>query len=95
MASAVPLQGDVVALLEKTGKVLVIHLVSKESRGLGSIDSEGNKPLKLGASLRSQAKPSMSCLRFDPLKPRLLAVDTEGKIIITKFKRSSCQMELQ
>ncbi len=86
VAGAVPVQGNVVAVLEKTGKIILVRLTSNGRDGLGSVNSEDAKPTEVPASLCSKTKLSMNCLRFDPHGAHLFAIDTKGKLIRTRFK---------
>lgn len=92
---AVPRPGNLVALLEKTGKIILIPLTSNDRGGLCSANSEGEEPAELPISLCTQAKLSMGCLRFDPPGALLYAIDSKGKLIRASFKHTTSEIDMQ
>ncbi|KAL8951014.1 MAG: hypothetical protein Q9222_002990 [Ikaeria aurantiellina] len=72
------------AVMEKTGKILILDLNRHE---LGGICSRHSKPEVLGVSLceLKTSRATTSCLRFDPSGTRLFALDPEGKLITATF----------
>ncbi|KAL8708755.1 MAG: hypothetical protein Q9220_006397 [cf. Caloplaca sp. 1 TL-2023] len=72
------------AVMEKTGKILILDLMSHEH---GGICSRHSTPEVLGVSLceLKTSRATTSCLRFDPSGTRLYAIDPEGKLITITF----------
>src|SRR5205085_1292311 len=78
VAGTVPISGDLVALLENSGKIYLLRLRSID----GHIGS-GEKPVTLAEKLAGANKVSNTCLRFHVANGCLFlyAVDTEGTVI--------------
>ncbi|KAL8717606.1 MAG: hypothetical protein Q9225_005160 [Loekoesia sp. 1 TL-2023] len=85
VAGAVSSKVNIYALLEKTGKVLILRLTAHEE---GGIHDRDGAPMVLKASLCSlkSSRASTACLRFDPSGKRLYAVDPEGKLLCVTFR---------
>lgn len=85
IAGAVSSVANVYAVLEKTGKIVILRLTGHEEGGICSRDEA---PLKVKASLCGTSGPraSTSCMRFDPSGKRLFAVDPEGTLLVVTFR---------
>lgn len=94
-SGTVPRQGNLVALLEKTGKIVLIPLTPSDRGGLCSATPREREPAELSVALCTQAKPSMGCLRFDPPGVLLYAIDSKGKLIRASFKNNTSQTHFQ
>lgn len=79
--------GDVVALLEETGKVLLFPLGPGKDGGLVSFQ----EPIKLDKELSKQQKASTTSLRFCAKGPNrqlhLYAIDTKGRVVWKSFNQ--------
>lgn len=85
VAGAVSSVANIYAVLEKSGKIVILRLTGHEEGGICSRDEA---PRKLRASLCGTRglRASASCLRFDPEGKRLFAVDPEGTLLIVRFR---------
>ncbi|MCJ1436360.1 hypothetical protein MMC27_005739 [Xylographa pallens] len=83
IAGAVSPDGSVIALLEETGRILLMPLVAQEGGGLSALD-----PIALDKRLRSQKSASPTALRFCMVERRLclVAVDPDGTVIRLPFQ---------
>ncbi|KAH0537561.1 hypothetical protein FGG08_005660 [Glutinoglossum americanum] len=73
---------NVIAVAERTGKIMVLPLTPHDG---GGIHSDIREPLELNNSLFSEAGPPMNCLRFNPAGTHLYAIDVKGEVIIKRF----------
>ncbi|MCJ1389386.1 hypothetical protein MMC18_002243 [Xylographa bjoerkii] len=82
IAGAASPDGSVIALLEETGKILLMPLEAPEGGGLSSLD-----PITLDVSLKSQRTASPTALRFCKVGGQLclIAVDPAGTVIRVPF----------
>ena len=84
IAGAVSDQASVYAVLEKTGKILILQLSAHEGGGIHTCDST---PTVVNASLRGlDSRVSATCLRFDPSGRKLYALDPGGRLLVVSFK---------
>ena len=85
IAGATSLDGTVIALLEETGRILLMSLVAEDGGGLSSQD-----PICLDKQLKSRKKVSPTALRFCEVDRRLclVAVDPQGIVIRQYFQDS-------
>ena len=83
IAGAASPDGSVIALLEETGKILLMPLVAQDGGGLAALD-----PIVLDARLKSQNSASPTALRFCEVERRvcLVAVDPDGTVIRLHFQ---------
>ena len=83
LTGAVSPSSNLIALLEETGRVLLMPLVAEASGGLSSED-----PVFLDVGLAEQQKASSTSLRFCQVGQNLclVGVDTKGKIIRKYFE---------
>ena len=83
LAGAVSPSSNLIALLEETGRVLLMPLVAEASGGLSSED-----PVFLDVRLAEQQKASSTSLRFCQVGQKLclVGVDTKGKFIRKYFE---------
>ena len=86
IAGAASPDGSVIALLEETGRILLMPLVAQEGGGLSSLD-----PITLDVPLKSQKSASPTALRFCEVERRLclLAVDPEGTVVRLHFENQT------
>ncbi|KAL8825689.1 MAG: hypothetical protein Q9170_007696 [Blastenia crenularia] len=85
VASAVSEVANIYAVLEKSGKILVLQLTSHEAGGIHTSDTA---PVTLRPSLCNlqSSRASPTCLRFDPSGKKLYGIDAEGKLLTVTFK---------
>ena len=78
IAGAASLDGTVTALLEETGRILLMPLVAQDGGGLSSLD-----PITLDVTLKSQKSATPTAIRFCEVDHRLclMAVDPKGTVI--------------
>jgi len=84
VAGAVSNAANTFAVLEKSGKILILQLTGHED---GGICSRNEAPRILRDSLCElrSTRATASCLRFDASGERLYAVDPEGKLLVVAF----------
>ncbi|KAL9113858.1 MAG: hypothetical protein Q9227_001992 [Pyrenula ochraceoflavens] len=82
---AVPRRGNLVALLEKSGGIVLLPLIADDGAGLITPSIAGHQPPRLSSSLCQQRRSNMGSLRFDPPGTLLYAADTKGKLIRACF----------
>ncbi|MCJ1398285.1 hypothetical protein MMC11_001482 [Xylographa trunciseda] len=83
IAGAVSPDGTVIALLEETGKILLMPLVAEDGGGLSSLD-----PITVDTRLHAQSSASPTALRFCQLDGHLclVAVDPQGTVLRLTFQ---------
>ena len=83
VAGAASPDGSIIALLEETGRILLMPLVAQDGGGLSSLD-----PVTLDAKLKTQRSASPTTLRFCEVDRRLclVAVDPDGTVIRLYFQ---------
>ena len=82
------------AVLEETGKISIMHLQAHKEAGMTSYMEDGtgdDKLIRLPEALCKQYPPLSSCMRFDPSGDRLYAVDPKGRVIIVNLKESTTE----
>ncbi|KAL9599701.1 MAG: hypothetical protein Q9219_003689 [cf. Caloplaca sp. 3 TL-2023] len=85
VTGAVSGAANLYAVLEKTGKILILQLTGHEE---GGIYTRNQAPVTLKVSLCSlrTSRASAACLKFDPSGKKLYAVDPGGKLAVTTFR---------
>ncbi len=84
VAGAVSSATNTFAVLEKSGKILILQLTGHEDGGICS-RNEAPKTLQDSLCELRSMRATASCLRFDASGERLYAIDPEGKLIIVAF----------
>lgn len=88
IAGAASSKANIYAMLDKSGKVLILQLASHEDGGIHTRDVS---PVTLPASLSGfrGSSASSTCLRFDTTGEKLYGVDPQGNLLIASFKPES------
>ncbi|KAL8810971.1 MAG: hypothetical protein Q9200_002161 [Gallowayella weberi] len=84
VASAVSSVANKLAVLSKSGKILVVDLTGHEDGGVCSRTSVPDSIPEALCELKS-SRATPACLKFDPSGSRLYAVDPGGKLIVVSF----------
>ncbi|KAL8704700.1 MAG: hypothetical protein Q9201_002162 [Fulgogasparrea decipioides] len=87
VAGAVSSVANIFAVLEKSGRILILHLTGHEDGGVTSLSTRDGKPESLQVSLNQvqSLRTSTQRMRFDPSGEKLYAVDPEGKLVVVTF----------
>ena len=86
IAGAASPDGTIIALLEETGRILLMPLVAQDGGGLSSLD-----PISLDKKLKSQKSASPTAMRFCEVDRSLclVAVDPKGTVVRQHFTSGS------
>ncbi|KAL8738320.1 MAG: hypothetical protein Q9181_000863 [Wetmoreana brouardii] len=87
VTGAVSSVANIFAVLEKSGRILILHLTGHEDGGVTSHSTRDGEPERLQVSLNQvqSLRTSTHRIRFDPSGEKLYAVDPEGKLVVVTF----------
>lgn len=80
--AAVPIHGNILALLDRVGQIWLLPLELSEQHGLKSAETPEKMALKLATDLSGKA----ASLRFSPDGKKLVAADNRGNLAMFVFE---------